>query len=132
MSQVPVMLSLGPPPPADPADLLEEAAGAAKCEPRGCAHQASAALAGLPDSAPPRLRDAAQRLVGSLTTQRYPCLGCAVYWPAEALGLVQGAGLIAEGVACPAETVAPRPGWPPLAGDYTVLRYSAPVAACTL
>ena len=27
---------------------------------------------------------------------------------------------------------APRPGWPPLPGDYTVLRYGAPVAVCTL
>ena len=26
----------------------------------------------------------------------------------------------------------PRPGWPPLPGDYTVLRYAAPVAVCTL
>ena len=132
MSQVPVTLSLGPPPPADPSELLEEAAGAAKCAACGCAHEASAALVGLPDSAPPRLRDAARRLSASLTAQRYPCLGCAVCWPAEALGLVQEAGLITEGAVCPVEPVAPRPGWPPLAGDYTVLRYFAPVAVCTL
>jgi tetrahydromethanopterin S-methyltransferase subunit A len=121
-----------PAPAADPAGLLEEAAGAAKCAACGCAHEASTALAELPDSAPPRLRDAAQRLVGSLAEQRYPCLGCAVCWPAEALGLGQEAGLIEEGAACPAGPVEPRPGWPPLAGDYTMLRYSAPVAVCTL
>jgi tetrahydromethanopterin S-methyltransferase subunit A len=55
-----------------------------------------------------------------------------VCWPADALSLVQEAGLITEGAACPAEPVEPRPGWPPLPGDYTVLRYSAPVAVCTL
>jgi len=53
-------------------------------------------------------------------------------WPAEALSLVQEAGLIGGGAACPATPVKPRPGWPPLPGDYTVLRYAAPVAVCTL
>ena len=132
MSTVALTLTAGRPPPGDPAALLEEAAGAAKCAACGCAHQASAALAELPAAAPPRLRDAAQQLATSLTGQRYPCLGCAVCWPAEALSLVQEAGLITEGAACPAEPVEPRPGWPPLPGDYTVLRYSAPVAVCTL
>ena len=129
---MPVTLTVGPPPGADPAGLLLEAAGAAKCAACGCAHETSAALAGLPDSAPPRLRDAAGRLSESLTAQRYPCLGCTVCWPAEALGLVQEAGLIAEEAVCPAKPVEPRPGWPPLPGDYTVLRYTAPVAVCTL
>ena len=117
---------------AGPAGLLAEAAEAAKCAACGCAHEASAALAGLPAAAPPRLRDAARRLAASLTAQRYPCLGCAVCWPAEALSLVQEAGLVPEGAACPAEPAVPRPGWPPLPGDYTVLRYAAPVAVCTL
>jgi len=132
MSTVALTLTAGRPPPGDPAALLEEAAGAAKCAACGCAHQASAALAELPAAAPPRLREAAQQLATSLTGQRYPCLGCAVCWPAEALSLVQEAGLITEGAACPAEPAEPRPGWPPLPGDYTVLRYSAPVAVCTL
>ena len=132
MSSVPVTITAGPPAPADPAALLLEAAEAAKCAACGCAHEASAALAALPADAPLRLHDAARRLASSLTGQRYPCLGCAVCWPAEALSLVQEAGLVADGASCPAEPVLPRPGWPPLAGDYTVLRYSAPVAVCTL
>ena len=132
MSSVPVTLTVGPPPAADPARLLAEAAGAAKCAACGCAHEASATLAALPAAAPRRLRDAAQRLATSLTAQRYPCLGCAVCWPAEALSLVQEAGLVPEGAAWPAEPVVPRLGWPPLPGDYTVLRYTAPVAVCTL
>ena len=53
-------------------------------------------------------------------------------WPAEALGALQPAGLVPEGAGCPDEPAVPRPGWPPLPGDYTVLRYSAPVAVCTL
>jgi len=132
MSRVPLTLTVGPPAPADPAGLLVEAAGAAKCAACGCAHEASAALAALPAAAPPRLRDAARQLAASLTPERYPCLGCAVCWPADALSLAQDAGLVPEGAACPAEPVVPWPGWPPLPGDYTVLRYAAPVAVCTL
>jgi tetrahydromethanopterin S-methyltransferase subunit A len=122
----------GPPAPAGPVSLLRQAAGAAKCARCGCAHEASAALAALPDAAPPDLRDAAQRLAGSLTPQRYSCLGCAVCWPAEALSALQDAGLVHEDAACPAGPAVPRPGWPPLPGDYWVLRYAAPVAVCTL
>jgi tetrahydromethanopterin S-methyltransferase subunit A len=125
------MLTVGPPAPADPAGLAE-AAEAAKCAACGCAHQSVAALAALPATAPPRLRNAARRLSASLRSQRYSCLGCAVCWPAQALSLVQEAGLVPDGAACPAEPVVPRPGWPPLPGDYTVLRYRAPVAVCTL
>jgi len=55
-----------------------------------------------------------------------------VCWPAEALNTLHDAGVVTEGAACPAEPVAPRAGWPPLPGDYTVLHYRAPVAVCTL
>lgn len=132
MSSVPVTLTVGPSAPADPAGLLLEAADAAKCAVCGCAHEAAAALAALPAGAPPRLRDAARRLSASLAGQHYPCLGCAVCWPAEALSLVQEAGLVPEGAACPAAPTVRRPGWPPLPGDYSVLRYTAPVAVCAL
>jgi tetrahydromethanopterin S-methyltransferase subunit A len=129
---VPVTLAPGPPPQADPAALLLQAAGAAKCAPCGCAHETSAALAALSAAAPAGLHDAARRLTASLTGKRYPCLGCAVCWPAEALTALQESGLVPEGAACPAALAAPRPGWPPLPGDYTVLQYAAPVAVCTL
>ena len=132
MSSVPVTITAGPPTPADPAALLAEAASAAKCAPCGCAHEAAAALAALPAAAPPGLRDTARRLAEALTPQRYQCLGCAVCWPAEALSTLQTAGLVPDGAACPAEPAVPRAGWPPLPGDYTVLRYGAPVAVCTL
>ncbi len=132
MSSVSVSIAPGPPPPPDPAALLLQAAQAAKCAACGCAHETSAALAALPADAQPPLRDAARRLAASLTAQRYACLGCPVCWPAEALSALQAAGLVPEGAACPAEPTLPRPGWPPLAGDYTVLRYAAPVAVCAL
>ena len=132
MSSIPVTIAAAPPAPADPAALLLQATKAAKCAACGCAHEASAALAALPADAPPPLRDAARQLATSLAGQRYSCLGCAVCWPAEALSALQAAGLVPEGAACPAEPALPRPGWPPLAGDYTVLRYAAPVAVCTL
>ena len=132
MASVPVTLTPGPPPQAGPAALLRQAAGAAKCAACGCAHQTSAALDSLPATAPAGLRDAARRLAVSLTGQRYSCLGCPACWPAEALAALQESGLVPEGAACPADPAAPRRGWPPLPGDYTVLRYAAPVAVCTL
>jgi hypothetical protein len=119
VNSVLVTIAAAPPAPADPAALLSQAAGAAKCAACGCAHEASAALAALPDAAPLELHDAARRLAASLTPQRYPCLGCALCWPAAALSALQDAGLMPEGAACPAEPAVPRPGWPPLPGDYT-------------
>ena len=132
MASVPVTLTPGPPPQADPAALLLQAAGAAKCAACGCAHETSAALDSLPVTAPAGLRDAARRLAVSLTGQRYSCLGCPACWPAEALAALQESGLVPDSATCPAGPAAPRPGWPPLPGDYTVLRYAAPVAVCTL
>lgn len=102
MASVPVTLAPGPPPQADPAVLLLQAAGAAKCAAGGCAHETSAALDSLPATSPAGLRDAARRLAVSLTGQRYSCLGCAVCWPAEALTALQESGLLPEGAACPA------------------------------
>ena len=39
---------------------------------------------------------------------------------------------MAEAAACPTDAIEQRQGWPPLPGSYTVLRYHAPVAVCTL
>jgi tetrahydromethanopterin S-methyltransferase subunit A len=63
----------------------------------------------------------------------YDCLGCEVCYPALALNAL---GELDESLAsleaCPGEVPEGRAGWPPLPGDYTVLRYHAPVAVCTL
>lgn len=37
-----------------------------------------------------------------------------------------------EGDTCPTEPEEERAGWPPLPGDYQVIRYNAPVAVCAL
>lgn len=65
--------------------------------------------------------------------KRYDCLGCEVCWPATAQNLATEADpAIAAGSHCATAEPEPRAGWPPLAGDYQVLRYQAPVAVCTL
>ena len=76
------------------------------------------------------LLDEAQQL---FEAQRYDCLGCEVCWPAVAQNL---AGEIdpglAEGSHCATTAPEQRAGWPPLPGNYQVLRFQASVAVCTL
>jgi tetrahydromethanopterin S-methyltransferase subunit A len=69
-----------------------------------------------------------------LLPERYECLGCEVCFPAVALNDLAADGSIdlTDAAACPTECVGERFGWPPLPGAYTVLRYGAPVAVCTL
>lgn len=65
--------------------------------------------------------------------KRYDCLGCDVCWPAVAQNLAaEIEPAIAEGGHCAAQPPEIREGWPPLPGDYQVLRFQAPVAVCTL
>jgi tetrahydromethanopterin S-methyltransferase subunit A len=64
---------------------------------------------------------------------RYECLGCEVCWPAGAQNLAAELDpAVAEGAHCAREEPEPREGWPPLPGDYRVVRFQAPVAVCTL
>ena len=69
-----------------------------------------------------------------LLPQRYDCLGCATCFPAIALNEFAADGFLdlTENAICPTDAVEERHGWPPLPGSYTVLRYHAPVAVCTL
>lgn len=115
---------------------LREAAGAKKCWPCGCLHSGLAAIErAFPDLTRPRQLDAAIRLARErLIEVRYECLGCEICYPAvaiNALGRVGGTHQI-EVETCPTPKVEARAGWPPLPGAYTVLRYGAPVAVCTL
>lgn len=65
--------------------------------------------------------------------KRYDCLGCDVCWPAVAQNFAAEIDpAIAEGVLCATQQPEVRDGWPPLPGDYQVLRFQAPVAVCTL
>lgn len=59
------------------------------------------------------------------------CLGCAVCFPANAFADAfpeKATGLDL----CPTEAPEERTGWPPLPGDYKVIRYRAAVAVCAL
>jgi tetrahydromethanopterin S-methyltransferase subunit A len=66
--------------------------------------------------------------------ERYECLGCDVCFPAVALNDLAADGSMnpTAAASCPTKNAKERFGWPPLAGCYTVLRYGAPVAVCTL
>jgi tetrahydromethanopterin S-methyltransferase subunit A len=114
-------------------EQLRAAIGARKCHPCGCLHGTLAALeatnvgrgelAGLIAEA---------RAVAKPT--EYDCLGCAVCYPALATNAVSEAfPEVADRLAaCPTDVPADRQGWPPLPGDYHVVRYRAPVAICAL
>jgi tetrahydromethanopterin S-methyltransferase subunit A len=68
------------------------------------------------------------------TPREYDCIGCRVCWPANALNFAADAfpQIEFEGNTCPAEVPALEHGWPPLAGNVTVLDSGAHVAICTL
>lgn len=114
-------------------EQLALAAGAKKCHGCGCLHATVEALA---ETGPGR-----EELAGSLaearavfTPKAYDCLGCQVCYPAIAANAFAEA-FPGEGETldlCPTDAPSERPGWPPLPGDYHVLRYRAPVAVCTL
>lgn len=78
----------------------------------------------------PALFIEAQRL---FEPQRYDCLGCEVCWPAIAQNLAGEIDpAVSEGGHCATSAPAQRSGWPPLPGEFQVLRFQAPVAVCTL
>ena len=66
--------------------------------------------------------------------KQYDCLGCQVCYPAIAANaFVEAYPEVGAGLdLCPTEEPGARPGWPPLPGDFHVLRYGAPLAVCTL
>jgi len=65
--------------------------------------------------------------------KRYDCLGCETCWPAVVQNIAAEVDpAIAEGSHCATAEPETRDGWPPLPGDYQVLRFHAPVAVCVL
>jgi tetrahydromethanopterin S-methyltransferase subunit A len=112
---------------------LREAVAARKCHTCGCLHRTVKELAGTEAGKGPLagvLREAQQ----VLAPLKYDCLGCTVCFPAlAASAFAEAQPQAAEGMAmCPTEAPQARAGWPPLPGDYHMVRYSAPVAVCTL
>ncbi len=111
---------------------LREAMAARKCWRCGCFHETVTALQG---------SAAIHSLLGVLLAEarglfedrRYDCLGCEICWPAVSMNLAAEIDpAMAEQAHCATEEPEIRAGWPPLPGDYHVLRFQAPVAVCTL
>ena len=114
-------------------EQMESAIAAPKCHKCGCLQQTVEALSATVEGQ--------HELAGTLGRARevfvpkeYDCLGCPVCYPAIAANAFAEAHPEAGAKLdlCPTAEPDSRPGWPPLAGDYYVLRYSAPVAICTL
>ena len=114
-------------------EQVEQAIAATKCHGCGCMLHTVEAL----EQATPQVLelisvlDRARRV---LVTKKYDCLGCDVCFPAIAANAFAEAfpEAMHEATLCPTETPAERAGWPPLPGEYSVLRYGASVAVCTL
>jgi tetrahydromethanopterin S-methyltransferase subunit A len=116
---------------------VDEAAGAAKCWPCGCLHSTltglEAATRDLPAEGQPLVNALAQARA-KLRPAEYECLGCPTCFPALAANAFPAAfpERAAALAACPTDLPEQRAGWPPLPGEYRVIRYQAPVAICTL
>jgi tetrahydromethanopterin S-methyltransferase subunit A len=112
---------------------MAEAVAAPKCHKCGCLQRTVESLS--------KTQAGKKELLPVLTEARsvfipkqYECLGCPVCYPAIAANAFveacpdEGTGLDL----CPTEDPVERQGWPPLPGDFYVVRYGAPVAVCTL
>ena len=114
-------------------EQLEQAIRASKCHMCGCLQQTVDALA----STEPGRAELAPLLTDARAVfqpKRYDCLGCAICYPAIAANAFAEAYPEAGARLdlCPTDAPDERAGWPPLPGDYTVVRYGASVAVCTL
>jgi tetrahydromethanopterin S-methyltransferase subunit A len=112
---------------------LREAIEAPKCHRCGCLQQTVEALSST-DVGQTHLAQALAEATGVFQPKHYECLGCPVCYPALAANAFSEAfPEAAQGLdLCPTETPDERAGWPPLPGDFHVVRYRAPVAVCTL
>ncbi|MGE5667920.1 MAG: DUF4346 domain-containing protein [Betaproteobacteria bacterium] len=111
---------------------LRTAMEATKCHRCGCFQEA---VLGLGTSAVLRslLPGLFEDAKAHFEPKRYDCLGCEICWPAVASNAAAELDpTIADASHCATAEPVLREGWPPLPGDYSVLRYSAPVAVCTL
>ena len=112
-------------------EQLANAIAAKKCHPCGCFHSTVAALAS--SDLEPSLADDLAAARATFQPMKYDCLGCAECFPAIAANAVADVLAASGGLdLCPAGEPEERAGWPPLAGDYHVIRSAAPIAVCTL
>lgn len=111
---------------------IQAAVAANKCHACGCLSGTVEALQKGVASAPglQPLLDAARAV---LEPRKYDCLGCEVCFPAAAANAFSEIfPNVLDEALCPTDAPAERSGWPPLPGDYSVLRFNASVAVCTL
>ena len=114
-------------------EQLREAIAAKKCHGCGCLHQTVEALSRTEIGAA-ELAPVLAEARSVFTLKQYDCLGCSICYPAVAANAFsQAFPALGEGLdLCPTDVPVERRGWPPLPGDYEVLRFRAPVAICTL
>ncbi len=112
---------------------LAEAVAAPKCHKCGCLHKTIEALSGT-EAGKNELAPILAEARSVVAPKQYDCLGCPVCYPAIAANaFVEAYPDVGAGLdLCPTEEPDARPGWPPLPGDFYVVRYGAPVAVCTL
>ena len=114
-------------------EQLKEAIEAPKCHRCGCFQQAVEAFS-ITSVDKADMTSLLHEARAVFQPKQYDCLGCPVCYPAIAANAFTeafpeaGSGLDL----CPTEAPAERQGWPPLPGEYHVLKYRAPVAVCTL
>ena len=114
-------------------EQLAEATAATKCHGCGCLQQTVSAIEGT-EAGRGALAPALAGARAVFTPKKYDCLGCAVCFPAIAANAFADEYPDAAAALdlCPTEAPSERSGWPPLPGDYQIVRYGAPVAVCTL
>ncbi len=111
---------------------LRQAIAAKKCWRCGCFQDTVNTLR-YSDAINSNLRSLLEEASSLYEMKRYECLGCEVCWPAVAQNLAAEIDpVIAEGSHCATEEPEQREGWPPLPGDYQVIRFQAPISVCTL
>ena len=112
---------------------IVEAVAAPKCHKCGCLHKTVEALSGT-DAGKNELAPILAEARSVFLPKQYDCLGCQICYPAIAANaFVEAYPDVGAGIdLCPTEEPNARPGWPPLPGDFHVVRYGAPVAVCTL
>lgn len=113
-------------------EQLDAAAAATKCHACGCFQQTVTALR--TSEIGGELTETLSKAESTFTAKRYDCLGCATCFPAVAANAFAEEFPHAAGELdlCPTEAPEVRAGWPPLPGDYHVVRYGGSVAVCTL
>ena len=114
-------------------EQLAAATEARKCYGCGCLHKTVEALTST-EAGRVELAPALEQARAVFTPKEYDCLGCTVCYPALAANAF-GEAFAGEAEAmdlCPTDAPAEHRGWPPLSGNFSVVRYRAPVAVCTL